>query len=65
MSATRKLRRERDVARGRAYAHLLDSWIIGRDREGGNEAITALFDALVQNGRHNIAPKPDRLDGES
>lgn len=63
MSATRKLRRERDVARGRAYAHLLDSWITGRDRQGGNEPITALFDALVEHGRHNLVPKPDRSDG--
>lgn len=65
MSATRKLRCERDVIRGRAYAHLLDSWITGRDREGGNEAITALFDALVQNGRHDVVTEPYQPGGAS
>lgn len=61
MSTTRKLRNQRDVARGTAYAYLLDNWISGHDQR----AITVLFDTLVRDGRHNIAPKSDRPDGAS
>lgn len=62
MSVTRKLRSERDVTRGTAYAAQLDAWVKGQSQMA---AITKLFDLLVEHGRHNMVVEPSRPDGDS
>lgn len=67
MSSTRKLRSERDVIRGTAYAQQLDQWAKGQSRPGIDQvaAITDLYDLLVEHGRGPAAPAPSGPDGDS